>query len=194
MLYNGIVWSILPLMKTVEISAKAGSRANRIKIVSRIFRKVVALGAIILLLISLWAWMDSVMALRGCHIVAGKCMTATLTFSSHQIYHFPYAMTLPVLLLGVTGICLDGLGMIFLYRLLGLYEHGSYFAADNVRYIKLLGLVVIGDGLGQAILELLALPEGDIYLDKFLVGGVIILIAWVMDEARKIQEEQNLTV
>jgi hypothetical protein len=80
-----------------------------------------------------------------------------------------------------------------LNRLFKLYEHSSFFTVGNVRCIKILGLVVTGDGLVQTILELLS-PNPSLDFSKLFFGGLIMLIAWIMDEGRKIQEEQELTV
>jgi hypothetical protein len=52
---------------------------------------------------------------------------------------------------------------------------------------------VAGDGLIQTILELLS-SHGTLCLNEMFFGGLIVLIAWIMDEGRKIQEEQELTV
>jgi Protein of unknown function (DUF2975) len=180
-------------MNANEISPKANARMNRIKIVSRIFRTLIGISAVMLLLISLWALMDSVLVLLGCNVVPGQSMTAKLTFSPNQTYPLPYHMSLPVLLLGTLHLCLIGLGLIILNRLFKLYERSSFFAVGNVRFIKILGLVVTGDGLIQTILELLS-PHGSLEFDKLFLGGMIILIAWIMDEGRKIREEQELTV
>jgi hypothetical protein len=180
-------------MNVTEITPKASSRLNRIKIVSRIFRTLIGIYAVLLLAVSLWALMDSVLVLLGCHVVPGQSMTARLTFSPNQTYSLPYHMSLPSLFLGTLHLSLIGFGAILLNRLFKLYERGCFFAADNVRCIKILGLVVIGDGLVQMILELLA-PNASLDFSKLFIGGLILLIAWIMDEGRKIQEEQELTV
>jgi hypothetical protein len=180
-------------MNTNEVSQKAGTRLNRIKIVSRIFRTLIGIAVVMLLLISLWALMDSVLVLLGAHIVPGQSMTVTLTFSPNQTHVFPYDMSLPVLIFGAMHVCLVGLGLVCLNRLFKLYERNSFFEVDNVRYIKILGLVVTGDGLIQTILQLLS-SHGSLDFSKLFVGGLIMLIAWIMDEGRKIQEEQELTV
>jgi hypothetical protein len=180
-------------MNTNQISSKPGTRLNRIRIVSRIFRTLIGIGVAIMLLISLWALMDSVLVLLGAKIVPGQSMTVTLNPSPSQSLVFPYDMSLPVLIFGAMHFCFVGVGIVVLNRLFMLYEINRFFAADNVRYIKILGLVVAGDGLIQTILELLA-SHGTLCLNEMFFGGLIILIAWIMDEGRKIQEEQELTV
>jgi hypothetical protein len=57
-----------------------------------------------------------------------------------------------------------------------------------------------GDGSSSQIVEsnlhmgFFTFSYGFINLGYLLAGTIIILIAWIMDEGRKIQEEQELTV
>jgi hypothetical protein len=180
-------------MNEKNIPQKSRTRLNRIKIVSRIFRTLIGIGVVMMLLISLWALMDSVLVLLGAKIVPGQSMTVTLNLSPNQSLILPYDVSLPVLILGAVHFCFVGVGFLVLNRLFKLYELNRFFAADNVRYIKILGLVVAGDGLIQTILELLS-SHGTLCLNEMFFGGLIVLIAWIMDEGRKIQEEQELTV
>ena len=84
----------------------------------------------------------------------------------------------------------------------------------NIRYVKSLGLTVVGLWFTQTILELMAdqglRGSGTVYpfltvvfgsyqvhlthIFGLLFGILLVLIAWIMDEGRKIQEEQELTV
>ncbi|MGA2244401.1 MAG: DUF2975 domain-containing protein [Verrucomicrobiota bacterium] len=94
------------------------------------------------------------------------------------------------------------LGVISFYRLLCLYEKGVIFSAANVSQLKNLGSYLVAYGVigfvatqvaaggfafPWSLLEIVASPW-------VVVGGAIFLVAWVMDEGRKIQEEQELTV
>jgi hypothetical protein len=99
-----------------------------------------------------------------------------------------------------TGLCL--LGIVSFYRLLGLYEKGVFFASANVAEMKkLAGFLVFYGLLGFATT---VLDAGGIFLPWSLLGivaspwivagGAVYLVAWIMDEGRKIQEEQELTV
>ena len=110
-----------------------------------------------------------------------------------------------------------------LSRLFRFYERGLIFAAETNHCIKVLGVLFVTGGLINSVLRLLpkslppVLPVGvtqlaptsthayhmgfftfdfgtGIDFGLLLAGAVIILIAWVMDEGRKIQEEQELTV
>ena len=101
------------------------------------------------------------------------------------------------------------------YKLFSLYACGDLFATAAVRYIRGIGIItfLIGVwGISDKIVGLLnhvgyfvgVLSVKGIlglfiggFLELFLAllpGFVIIFIAWIMDEGRKIQEVQELTV
>jgi hypothetical protein len=80
-----------------------------------------------------------------------------------------------------------------LYRLFRLYERGILFSARNVLYIRLLGYYLIFDGFALFQLESLSHQMTLTFTQPF-IGLMIIFVAWIMDEGRKIQEEQELTV
>jgi hypothetical protein len=182
-------------MNANETSPKANPRLNRIKIVSRIFRVLIGICAMFFMLEAILALLNSIAVSSGCKVVPGKSMTVLITFSPHQAYLVPSDMPLPVQFLGSVHLSLLGFGAIILIRLFKLYERGSFFAVGNVRYIKILGLIVVGDGLIQTALEFLP-PNKSVheFSNNLALGLLILLIAWVMDEGRKIQEEQELTV
>jgi len=87
------------------------------------------------------------------------------------------------------------------YRLFGLYKQGVMFGEANVRYIKWLGYWMIGAGIISMPIQLLQFLEVTevrnfkFTLDGYFFGGVLVLLlAWIMEEGRKLQEEQSLTV
>ena len=178
-------------MNANEAPPKPNARLNRIKIVSRIFRVMIGILVAIMVLLSALFFLASV----GYALGGGRSNPGTLhfSFSPHQAYTYPFFVPLPVLLVGAVQLCLGGFGLMTLNRLFALYEHGDFFKTRNIRCIKFLGLVVIGIWLTQTILEAMACQ---INLDGTgLVYGVLVFfIAWIMDEGRKIQEEQELTV
>src|ERR1017187_1698215 len=111
-------------------------------------------------------------------------------------------MPVPMYVLYAIGTGIYLLGAISFYRLLNLYEKGLIFSAANVLEIKRLGTYLAGFGI-------LAVAAGVIYSGRIVfpwtlldvvsspwivVGGAIYIVAWIMDEGRKIQEEQELTV
>jgi len=107
-----------------------------------------------------------------------------------------------------------------LSRLFHFYERGLIFAAETIRCIKMLGGLFFLGWLFSTLLHWLPkLPPPVLYsgttitkshtyqmgffrfdfgtgidFGLLLAGAVIVLIAWIMDEGRKIQEEQELTV
>jgi hypothetical protein len=193
-LTNGIDWFIPCVMNANETSPKANVRMNRIKIVSRIFRTLIGICAVFFTLVAIFAVIESIAVSSGSKVVPGESMTVHITFSPHQAYSVPFDMPLPVQFLGSMHLCLLGFGAIILIRLFKLYERGSFFAIGNVRCIKILGLIVVGDGLIQTALEFLPPNKSVEISNNLALGLLILLIAWIMDEGRKIQEEQELTV
>jgi len=92
----------------------------------------------------------------------------------------------------------------FFYRLFSNLEKGILFGRDNVRCIRCIGWWMVITpflGLGFAVTKLIWSTEAPGMIDASIVfpnslfeGFFVIFIAWIMDEGRKIQEEQELTV
>jgi hypothetical protein len=104
--------------------------------------------------------------------------------------------------LGVLWKCLTWVLVIFWYltviKLLGFFEKGILFTAETVRWIQVLGGIYIGKSLLILVYYFLT-RETDIHLlgtaiSSLFAGFIIIFIGWLIDEARKIREEQELTV
>jgi hypothetical protein len=188
-LTNGIDGRIHCAMNANAVSTKASSRLTRIKKVSRILKVCVLF-----------------------YFVAPLCVIAFNLKSIHSasgmvsIFNHPYAsasdIPKPMYLLCATGTVVYLLGVISFYRLLCLYEKGVIFSKANVSEMKKLGSYLAGYGI-------LAVAANVIYLGGFVfpwvllegfvspwivVGGAIYIVTWIMDEGRKIQEEQELTV
>jgi len=200
-------------MNVNEISPKSNSRMNRIKIVSRIFRALIGIAAVLLTLVAAEFLLVSVKYALGSAPTGPGALL--IGFSPHQSYPSPFDISLPVFVVGAIEYGLGGMGLILLNRLFTCYERGIFFKTENIRCFKFLGLIVIGLWLTLTLLELLAHQDnfkgsGPVYpiltviigacrvnLGSFLplVSGILIVfIAWIMDEGRKIQEEQELTV
>ena len=174
------------------MTPKANPRLNRIKIVSRIARWIVlvfflfALGLLFLVVLSSHA--ANLITPRG-----------FLFFIYQIIVCFWYWK---------------------LARLFRLYEHGQIFTAGTIRCIKTLGIICVAGATvisGSHFFPKTPPPPvppgttvsvgADFHIGFFsfdfgtgvdfgliFSGIVIVLIAWIMDEGRKIQEEQELTV
>lgn len=98
----------------------------------------------------------------------------------------------------------------FLMQLFGLYEQGHIFRAANVRCFKNLARVllawffigIVHHALLSIVLTLHHPPGQRIFsielssadLTTLLTGAILAVIAWVMEEGRKLQEDQDLTV
>jgi hypothetical protein len=108
-----------------------------------------------------------------------------------------------------------------LAKLFQFYERGLIFATETIRCIKTLGVLCVINWLFTSaglVLKPLSPPPlpppgvtikivqsgfsmgffsfsiAGINIGLLLAGIIIIIIAWIMDEGRKIQEEQELTV
>ncbi|WP_316898039.1 DUF2975 domain-containing protein [Pseudodesulfovibrio indicus] len=109
---------------------------------------------------------------------------------------------------------LPGAAIMYVYlvlsRLFTLYAHGVFFGKGNVSCYRAIayGLIAqqflfMAEEALQTLLLTIRNPEGerlisvgfdDANVSLLIVGLMIILISRIMDEGRKIQEEQSLTV
>ena len=80
-----------------------------------------------------------------------------------------------------------------LLRLFWLYGKGVIFSAKNVNCLRFLGYYLIIDWFIDYQMQGLQ-REMDLSTNPIFIGLFIIFFAWIMDEGRKIQEEQELTV
>jgi len=87
------------------------------------------------------------------------------------------------------------------YRLFTLYSRGILFSDANVRYIKALGWWMIGAWALSILVQLLHfLFDVEHFVFKFTVDGnflgglLVLLLAWIMEESKKLQDDQALTV
>jgi hypothetical protein len=103
-----------------------------------------------------------------------------------------------------------GFCLVALRRLFRLYAKGTIFAADNVAAFNAIGRTLFCFGIVQliaptvmALLLTLDNPVGHRLIvvglesgamESLILGGIIRLIGWVMDEARQIADEQAQTV
>jgi hypothetical protein len=101
-------------------------------------------------------------------------------------------------------------GLMRLRKLFSLYEKGNIFTEENVNCYRslgrtlmvwvgcdivnrtLLGIVLTLDNPPGKRLLVLGMDGGD--FTGIFVGATVLIISWVMDEARKMQEEQALII
>ena len=85
-------------------------------------------------------------------------------------------------------------------KLFGSFENGILFTAATVRCIKILGVIYCARSLVLLVLSLFCLAPSlnnhwlGAGLGDLFTGLLIVFVGWLIDEARKIQEEQELTV
>src|SRR5450631_4020239 len=174
-------------MNANEISPKFNVRMNRIKKVIAVIRFLISSAVILGVVFGLFFLAD----LFG-YSVFGTGVK--ISFSPLLTYTSPFKIPVIVLVLGFVRAGLFFAGVLVLFWLLDLFEAGKFFAAQNVQHIKLLGFLVIGDWVVTKILDTFAGSGVEISFGQLVVGLLVILISWIMDEGRKIQEEQELTV
>lgn len=97
-------------------------------------------------------------------------------------------------------------GLLALYRLFRLYAEGTVFSQGNTRALRRFAAAVFGYALAQPLSHTLTVllltagnPPGQRHLSiqlsdgelaALFLGALFLVIAWVMDEAREIAEDQ----
>jgi hypothetical protein len=151
-------------MNANEISPKTNARLNRIKKVSYLFR-IICLTASALGLI----W--TLTAIYSC------LMNPTL--EGFLYFGFKFTCTM---------------GSWNAYKLFYQYSCGYLFDPKSIRSIRWIGYSCILLGLQTPLSSAVAhFGLRDPFFAIF-AGSMIVFIAWIMDEGRKIHEEQELTV
>jgi Protein of unknown function (DUF2975) len=134
--------------------------------------------------------------LNGVHLANGTISIFNHAYAKSE--NIPNAM----FVLSGAGLLAYFLGVSAFLRLLNLYEKGIFFAAANVEQIKKLSTCMAAYGL-LAIVANVIYAGGIVFplvlLDGqaspwLVAGAAVYVVAWIMDEGRKIQEEQELTV
>jgi hypothetical protein len=210
-------------MNTNEISTKANVRMNRIRIVSRIFR-IPTLAMFIFLCLMLMVqikqvapmyfqlladlstgvpiyvspleWVGSL--IQGSGISEGPVLTIILVIWYWKLARLFRLYERGLIFASETVRCIKFLGLLctaqwilgtiyqfwFNYHLLPLWR--STLPQEVAVKLK--------EETFNAYMGIFPFPIWGINFGLLLAGILIILIAWIMDEGRKIQEEQELTV
>jgi hypothetical protein len=175
-------------MNANEISSKVNARLKRIRIVSRVIRILLGLAVVSVV---------TVISICLSDIIGWTNVSPSLLSPPFSRYASLRAIPASVLILGFVRAGLFFAGAFLLNKLLRYFANGNFFTAENITCIKRLGYLVISDWLVAKFLDAIAsrgLVIGLHDFTKLAIGFLIILIAWIMDEGRKIQEEQELTV
>jgi hypothetical protein len=172
-------------MNTNENPPKTNARMNRIQKVSKCIRLFLQYGIPLLIVGTLGfgvlAAKHIINLPQPAHPAAGSDVTA----HAGQV--------------GLWGV-LTLVVYFFWYRtalkLFGYFERGILFTAETVRCIQIMGVIYFVRFLVQLVLNF-GLPTPDWMgtdLSDLFTSFLIIFIGWLIDEARKIREEQELTV
>jgi len=199
-------------MNSKETLQQAGRRLNQIKLVSRA-AKFLALGFLIFM------GCNSVLILFSYVPNPSELFGFSKSVSRVEIQPpDAWAFCRFVVMLGFQVTL--GVWYWKLSRLFHFYEQGVIFAADPICCIKVLGALFCVGGIFNTVWRMLpklppwapppgvTVTTGSVYRLGFfhcdfgtgidfgllLAGATIVLVAWIMDEGRKIQEEQELTV
>jgi hypothetical protein len=163
-------------MNATEISPKANARLSHIKKTSRILQSIFLI----------YFGMFPLLLMVRCFQSFGSLAAIPTGLKAYEALHFSVWL----------------LAAIAITRLLELYEKGIILGAQNVSHIRRLGILAIFYGVITACrpifekheIEFPILPLNILLSPWLIAGGLTIIIAWIMDEGRKIQEEQELTV
>jgi hypothetical protein len=170
-------------MNATETTSNSSLRLKRIKTMSRFLKGLILAYFIVIGLLIAYG---IIMSSRGESVLPP--LPATMGECVYQIIYYGLSL----------------LAVITLYRLLNLYERGIIFSAANTSKVRHVGFFSMAYALLKACDSLFLPNEGFFNVlttlinflmsPWFFVGCFIIVITWIMDEGRKIQEEQELTV
>ncbi len=176
---------------------------NTIRHVQRVSRKYLVLFNVLLIVIPvavLLYWIFFNHLPEGFHTDLPAKPTQALSLSQLFLGGLVSALPLAVTLYG----------LITLKALFRLYAGGILFSAENVKYFRRLGYVFIAWVMANTIFtplisliityanpagkKTLVVQFGMVDLFTLIIGGIILVIAWVMNEGRKLEDEQAYTV
>ena len=169
-----------------EIQAKL----QKIKKVSIIFRVICVVVMALIALIGLSCIVCVAFGVGGVNYDNVIFQTAGLTLGHRLLLGAVTALTFGILFKCVYH----------LHRLFGNYSHGEIFTRESVRQLRQFGIACLLWGamnfLWLVSLAISMHPAKSFHghADSFVIGAVIILIAWFMDMAVDLHEENELTI
>jgi hypothetical protein len=174
-------------MNVNEITPKTNARLNRIQKVSKCIRLLLQYGFPMMVIAAL-----GLGYLSAAHIITLPKLNSADTASNSMPPPASFQLQMIV----------DLIVYFFWYRtalqLFGFFEKGILFTADTVRCIQVMGVIYCARFLVQLGFYLLAPASHNHWLasglSNLFTGFLIFFIGWMLDEARKIREEQELTV
>lgn len=101
-------------------------------------------------------------------------------------------------------------GFYYLIQLFKLYAKNTIFDLNNVTLIKKIGITFIVQAIANIIIQpvlsivltmdappgghVIAIGVGSHEVSNFVIGFIVVLISWIMEEGRKLEEEKQLTI
>lgn len=182
---------------------------NRIRRVSQILSIVFVIIIVVLPLVHafIWIYFDQFLS---------KGLGSYIHLSSVPLENIPIEAPITALtkafgfLVSMITVGVDMLVFFFLVKLFRLYSRGDIFSRENVRYIKLVGYTLL---IGQALSpisgalttivltinnpvgkRMVSVGLGDWNISKIIIALMIIVVSWIMDEGRKLKEEEALVI
>jgi len=179
-------------MNANEISPKANVRMNRIQKVSKSLRLILQYGIPILIIAYL------IFTLLNDYQIKVPFFSYTPDPSKVQQHTEVVRLdSTNVTIMTIYG-CVRLFLFLFWYRavlkLFGFFEKGILFTAETVHCIQILGGIYIAKSLLALTFHFLLPNLESQFMGDMFTGFFIIFIGWLIDEARKIREEQELTV
>jgi hypothetical protein len=193
-LTNEIVWNIFRAMNANEIVLKTNPRLSRIKKVSGIFK-----------------WMFFVVALFTTFIGLGIAVQILTGHRFEYVLNSHAEVIRELIGSWAEAGCriAEAVCAWFCFQLFGLYSRGELFTSKIVYYIRWVGCAYLVKALLEVSYRMILIhptrqlpPLGFMLCLAYLLalifslfpGFLILFLAWISDEGRKIQEEQELTV
>lgn len=134
----------------------------------------------------------------------------TTRFPDIELSSVRFGLRFYACLIDMIPTAIDMLSFYYLAKLFQLYSRRIIFSYQNVRYIRKIGFTLLWSVfaylLVQPILSIIltwdapqgghmvTLGFGSDDLSNLIIGGVVVLISWIMEEGRKLEEETALTV
>lgn len=186
-------------------NAQPNSRLLRIRRVSSVLQVLclVAFAMMLLFAVNLVIFgFQSVGISAGPVQIANVGIRRVTAFSLGSVNIFRSSGVLSPLLLGWIEFAYTVIGIGLLYRLFGFYKSGLIFARATIQVYRWIALWLLAGWIIPNFLQLISqfsfrgqFARLSFSVDEFLAGGLLLmLISWIMDEGRKLQEEQALTV
>ena len=170
-----------------EIQAKL----QKIKKVSSVFRAICKVMMVVIPLLGIGCVMGLVLGTGPVYSDDASFSAVGLSLGTRLLLGLVVAMTF----------CTVFKGYFHLHLLFGNYSRGDIFTRESVGQLRKFGIACLLWGVMRFLFKLTvaisAHPAKDFYFghaDSFIIGIIIIVIAWFMDMAVDLQEENELTI